>query len=317
MKCPKCSYLGFERSDRCRNCGYDFSLAPAAELELDMRRAQQQPRPIDDLTLVDAAAAPRSAVAMLDAGPDLDRLFGEPSAAASPVPSQELPLFGPPIPDDDRPLITKISPPRTPMSVRRATPQVPRLRAEQPRVQSFDLALDAEPDAPAPAIVAPLQPSAREIADSWSEPAPTPHHGPEIEAAVASRFVAVVIDVMILALIDVAVVYFTMRICGVSLTELGLLPKGPLLAFLLVQNGGYLVTFTAGGQTLGKMAAGIRVIGTGSDESLDLGRAFLRTLMWLVLAIPAGLGFCTALLGRDHRGLHDHFAGTRVVRATA
>ena len=26
MKCPKCGYLGFERVDRCRNCGYDFSL---------------------------------------------------------------------------------------------------------------------------------------------------------------------------------------------------------------------------------------------------------------------------------------------------
>jgi uncharacterized protein (DUF983 family) len=29
MKCPKCGYLGFEQVDRCRNCGYDFSLAPA------------------------------------------------------------------------------------------------------------------------------------------------------------------------------------------------------------------------------------------------------------------------------------------------
>ena len=24
MKCPKCGYLGFERVDRCRNCGYEF-----------------------------------------------------------------------------------------------------------------------------------------------------------------------------------------------------------------------------------------------------------------------------------------------------
>ena len=26
MKCPKCGYLGFESGDRCRNCGYEFSL---------------------------------------------------------------------------------------------------------------------------------------------------------------------------------------------------------------------------------------------------------------------------------------------------
>ena len=31
MKCPKCDYLGFETGDRCRNCGYDFSLFSVAE----------------------------------------------------------------------------------------------------------------------------------------------------------------------------------------------------------------------------------------------------------------------------------------------
>ena len=31
MKCPKCAYLGFETGDRCKNCGYDFSLLSAAE----------------------------------------------------------------------------------------------------------------------------------------------------------------------------------------------------------------------------------------------------------------------------------------------
>src|SRR5687767_11301143 len=30
MKCPKCHYLGFETGDRCKNCGYDFSLLTAA-----------------------------------------------------------------------------------------------------------------------------------------------------------------------------------------------------------------------------------------------------------------------------------------------
>jgi uncharacterized RDD family membrane protein YckC len=26
VKCPKCGYLGFDSGERCRNCGYDFSL---------------------------------------------------------------------------------------------------------------------------------------------------------------------------------------------------------------------------------------------------------------------------------------------------
>ena len=64
-----------------------------------------------------------------------------------------------------------------------------------------------------------------------------------------------------------------MELCGITFLELGILPKGPLLAFLFVQNGGYLVAFTAGGQTLGKMAAGIRVVTADEAEPLGVGRA--------------------------------------------
>ena len=37
-------------------------------------------------------------------------------------------------------------------------------------------------------------------------------------------------------------------------------------------------------------------------------------LLALTLAVPAGLGFLPTLFSRDRRGLHDRFAGTRVVR---
>jgi uncharacterized RDD family membrane protein YckC len=111
-------------------------------------------------------------------------------------------------------------------------------------------------------------------------------------------------------------VYFTLQICGLAFNEVALLPKGPMLAFFLVQNGGYFAAFTTGGQTLGKMATGIRVVPTEPAGTLDFGRAVIRTAIWLILAIPAGLGFLT-LFSRDHRGLHDRFAGTRVVRASA
>ena len=136
-------------------------------------------------------------------------------------------------------------------------------------------------------------------------------------ATVGARMTAVIVDLFILATIDAAVIYFTMQICAVSLAELAIVPKAPLLAFLLVQNGGYLVAFTVGGQTMGKMAAGIKVVPADPNASLDVGRALLRTLLWVVLAVPAGLGFLSAFFGREHRGLHDRFAGTRVVRASA
>jgi uncharacterized RDD family membrane protein YckC len=133
------------------------------------------------------------------------------------------------------------------------------------------------------------------------------------DATLGARFAAVVTDTLILAAIDAIVVYLTLQICGIGFQDLGILPRAPLLAFLLVQNGGYLVVFTAGGQTLGKMAAGIKVVSSEPRSSLDVGRAFVRELLWLVLAAPAGLGLLT-VLGRDHRGIHDRFAGTRVVR---
>ena len=41
VKCPKCNYLGFETGDRCKNCGYDFSLMndPDPSIDLDFEIA--------------------------------------------------------------------------------------------------------------------------------------------------------------------------------------------------------------------------------------------------------------------------------------
>jgi uncharacterized RDD family membrane protein YckC len=318
MKCPKCSYLGFDEVDRCRNCGYDFSLtAPSAPPppDLSLRTDPSPLDPLGDLSLVDAAMAGTSAPRLSDAGRDFERAVSTaPIAARTPGRRAELPLFGLPITDDE-PLITRASPPRQPLAVRRGAPEPPKARMEQPpRVTTLDLAIDLD-SAATPA------PGARVGHSPWSGRIDEAHAADAVEGApnagVLARLVAVVIDLTILAVIDAAVIYFTMQICNVSIEEVAILPKGPLLAFLLVQNGGYLVTFTAGGQTLGKMAAGVRVVPEGSDGPLDLGRAFLRTMMWGVLAVPAGLGFLPALFSRDRRGLHDRFAGTRVVRASA
>jgi uncharacterized RDD family membrane protein YckC len=328
MKCPKCDYLGFEDVERCRNCGYDFSLTSLASLrppDLPLRSDADAMDPLGDLSLVDAAMDGAPSGRMSDAGPDLDGGLGapQPPRVSSPALARrraELPLFGPAIPDDE-PLITRASPPRQPLAVRRATPDAPKARAEQQlRAPTLDLAIDSD-EAPS-ALPRGLTPASLTRPSPWSTrdgaaagAAPVESAAPD--AGVGARLLAVIVDVLMLALVDAAVIYLTMQICGIGVEEVAILPKGPLLAFLFVQNGGYLVAFTAGGQTLGKMAAGIRVVPASADAPLDLGRAFLRTLMWGVLAVPAGLGFLTALFSRDHRGLHDRFAGTRVVRASA
>jgi uncharacterized RDD family membrane protein YckC len=315
MKCPKCGYLGFEEVDRCRNCGYEFLLAPAEALdELPLRSPSVQLDTLDDYTLIDGGrattAGPLSAFgseADSHAGrADSPRRFR--SAALSQLADPELPLFDEADEAiDDTPLITKASPPRAPLAVRRATPEAPRPRAESPRIANLDLSLDpdAEPGRRMP-------PGERGRAPEWFDPDASPE-----PAGVFPRVAATLIDAGILFAVDLAVIYFTLQICGITVSDLGLIPKGPLIAFLMVQNVGYLVAFTAGGQTLGKMAAGIKVVAADSREPLDVPRAMKRTVAWLLLACPAGLGFVTALFNRDHRGLHDRFAGTRVVRASA
>jgi uncharacterized RDD family membrane protein YckC len=311
VKCSKCGYVGFDSADRCRNCGYEFSLAPTFVLpDLPIRLDPEAVEGLDDLALIDAGTAKR-------ASSGFDAEFGRTGEDSRPVPpsargpsfvtrpsASELPLFGS-SPEGDAPLITRPSPPRAPLSVRRATPEVPRLRSVGTRT-SADLALDLEPpNAAGPRVV----PSERAQTVDWSS------SDRRTDAGAVRRVTALAIDCLILLAIDVAVIYLTMQVCGISTADFRLLPKGPLVVFLVVQNVGYLVAFTASGQTLGKMTAGIEIVTSDPYDLLDIGRALKRTVAWLVLACPAGLGLLPALLSHDHRGLHDRFAGTRVVRA--
>jgi uncharacterized RDD family membrane protein YckC len=302
MKCPKCGYLGFEPVERCRNCGYEFSLIPADDLpELSIREHDApDAHPLEDLALVDAAMPPARP------GPlSPQATSGFQRCIDSQTPTTDLLLFGAPS-ADDVPLITRASRPRPPLAVRRATPEIPRLRSLQLPAPLFDLETDDPPvEAEARAVRQPVR--------AGTEGSPS--RDAEV-AGYLARLAATAIDLAILAAVDVLVIYFTMQICGLGLTDLEILPKGPLIAFLLVQNGGYLVIFTAGGQTLGKVAADIRVVSERPDSSLDLGRSMLRTLVWVLLAVPAGLGFLSAVFSADRRGLHDRCAGTRVIRAS-
>jgi uncharacterized RDD family membrane protein YckC len=139
-------------------------------------------------------------------------------------------------------------------------------------------------------------------------------------AGLGARALAGLLDVAILAGIDVTVLYFTLKICGFAREELLLLPLVPLVAFLVLLNGGYFVAFVAaGGQTLGKMAASIKVVPAEPDghwsDRVPLGTAFMRAAASLVSLAPAGAGYLPALLDADRRTVHDRLARTRVVKA--
>ena len=73
-----------------------------------------------------------------------------------------------------------------------------------------------------------------------------------------------------------AVVYLTLALAGLNREAIQVLPIVPLAAFFAILNGGYLVAFiAASGQTIGKMAMGIRVMGD-DGRRVDVGGAVLR-----------------------------------------
>ena len=127
------------------------------------------------------------------------------------------------------------------------------------------------------------------------------------------RLIAAGIDQLILLSIDAIVVYFTFQIAGLPFSSWQVIPVLPLALFLLMVKGSYFCVFTAlGGQTVGKMATGIRVVAE-NDREVEPTRALQRTLATLASIATVGIGFAPVLFAGDRRALHDRLAGTRVV----
>jgi uncharacterized RDD family membrane protein YckC len=269
MKCPKCNYLGFDTGDRCRHCGYDFSLIETPGAASD---------------------------------PDVDLILHSTPKHAAPVADIPLPLFSPHGLGDDEPLIKLPATPRAPLAVRK-TPESPRLRAvpKPARAAAEPVLQFADPPA-----VEELPPA----------PPPSPRRHPRVSGAPGSagdRLAAAALDHVILGGIDAAVVYLTLRMAELAMADWLTLPLAPLAAFLVLLKVAYFGAFTAiGGQTIGKMAMGLRVV-TDEGGPLDGACAVRRTLAGAVSTAALGLGFVPALIGTERRALHDRLTNTRVV----
>jgi uncharacterized RDD family membrane protein YckC len=292
MRCPKCQYIGFDSGNRCRNCGYDFSLAIEDDRPVDVSldRGPEPGRMADlRLTMPPDAAGPAGLDEMVEADAHAHRrgARGE----------DDLPLFTSRVVDDQAPLVTPPAVPRPPLAVRRAGP--PRHRA---RATPSEPSLDLRPHEP--------RPHAEAVTDDG-------HRGPGV-ASLSQRVSAGLIDVSLLGAIGAGVVYLTLQVAQLPTADWGLLPPVPLGAFLLLLCGGYFTIFTAaGGQTIGKMLARIRVVpeAGGAPRSIPFGTAFVRTLTCFGSVAAFGAGFLPALLREDRRAFHDRIADTRVVSA--
>jgi uncharacterized RDD family membrane protein YckC len=242
-------------------------------------------------------------------------------AARRPSPGSpriDLPLFGGAEAGDDAPLVTPSAIPRTPLSVRRGQPAAVRPRSD--RALPSD-----EPDPGSPRILRVRD--ARSMETGFPREVSLDASKPEVlePAPVAARLLAGLLDLVVLGTIDGAVLYFTLLVVELPLADIWSLPAVPLGVFLLLLNGGYLAIFTtAGGQTIGKMLTGIKVVADRPTEDLEadaaalrvsVGAAVLRATACLVSLLPAGLGFAAILFDSDGRALHDRLAETRVVKA--
>jgi uncharacterized RDD family membrane protein YckC len=331
MKCPKCSYLGFDTGERCKNCGYDFSLMsveePAAELSLridsDEQRGHDRRAQFDGpLTAVAGRPEGRSLRSSVEAQQSVEgdlrvglTAGGHAAAAIEFEPTlpptsfrgaPALPLFGSSPTGEDEPLIKVPSQPRPPLAVRR-TPETPRLKAVPPRPverAAPEPALNfTEETAVSPETVKP------EVRSRRSSSVP---RNAEPSSAVR-RLLAAVVDHTILLTIDATVLYLTLRMASLTMSEWTALPVLPMGTFLGLLKLSYFTAFTCvGGQTIGKMAAGIRVV---SDDHGPIGAAHAvhRALAGAVSFMTLGAGFVPALFGSDRRALHDRLAHTRVV----
>jgi uncharacterized RDD family membrane protein YckC len=304
MKCPKCDYLGFDTGDRCKNCGYDFSLLalPASPPDLDSDLILHPPPVAEASRSKWDGTFARSA----ETGP-------APSSGVSTFESDEkLPLFSPPPDDSDEPLVKLPLTPRPPLAVRR-TPETPRLRAVPKRARAVDVepvlqfADDATPPVVMPGVELTADVRARTAARLAARSEP-------LEASGAwARVAAAAIDHLLLSAIDLTVIYFTVRMAGLPMSEWAALPLAPLAVFLVLVKLSYFWVFTAvGGQTIGKMAMRIRVV-TTEDAALDAAAAAIRSLGGTLSAMSLGLGYVPALIGTERKAIHDRLTHTRVV----
>jgi len=321
MRCTKCHYLSFEPEARCRNCGHDLSMDENPPC--DSAESVQGSRAADSPRAATAVLTPPRAAAV--------------SRAHAAVATGELPLFMRAMPggsDDDgaeepEPLVKVPARPRVPVSVRRSTPDPARLRAKYglPETPEPDLLSNILPDALDK--TASLHDDQSDLADfplisSTTMPwptEPTPERLPagwQPPVGGLTRLAAAAIDAALLGAIAGGVVYCTLRLTGLSMADVSLLPVLPLAGLFLMLVVGYLLMFTAAsGQTVGKMAMKIRVVGTSPqaviNDRITMSQAAVRALAALPSVLICGAGFVPALVGAG-LAAHDRIAHTRVVR---
>lgn len=125
--------------------------------------------------------------------------------------------------------------------------------------------------------------------------------GPQPRASFAQRFLAYLVDVVILWVVGVIFVV--------------ILPQQLASAIQLVIAVGYF-TYLEGspsGQTVGKRVIGIRVVDFNTSGRIDMGRALVRQIGRIASGLVCLLGYLWMLWDKDQQTWHDKIGTTHVV----
>jgi uncharacterized RDD family membrane protein YckC len=135
----------------------------------------------------------------------------------------------------------------------------------------------------------------------------------ERPARIAERAQAAAVDALLFAALATVVVYFAGRAAQVELAALA--PSWPALGSYLGLLALFYAAYFTGttGQTPGKLATGLRVVGANGRPPGYL-RAMARALVGLLGTALAGLGLLPMAFDPAARALHDRLFRTRVVR---
>jgi uncharacterized RDD family membrane protein YckC len=122
------------------------------------------------------------------------------------------------------------------------------------------------------------------------------------------RFLAVFVDGLVLLIPNLLLTYVIFKDAQVA---------GQGLSYVLAWAYGTLLEGSARGQTVGKMALGIRVYDFNQGGSIGYSRALVRQLVKTVAAIPIFLGWFWMLWDKEKQCWQDKAANDVVVPVSA
>lgn len=135
------------------------------------------------------------------------------------------------------------------------------------------------------------------------------------------RLAAWIADLTCLVLITIALTFVALTTIylggqlGGEINDQVIALAGYTSAAIVLFSGVIYFTIFVGscGQTPGKMLFRLKVVRVDGQE-ITYGKAFLRSLYWILSLLLFGLGFLMIAWTRQKRAIHDMLAGTSVIR---